>query len=139
MILRYIIKPPPLIIANFKRLKHCVDYTKVPKLFEKDLEEQHVRGSGPGGQATNKTSNCVVLKHLPTGIVVKCHEDRSLMINRKKARAILIQKLDNLINKEESVQAQIDKIEKKKSEAALKKREKLKTMKEEWKRRENIK
>lgn len=40
-------------------------------LNEDELEEQFVRGSGPGGQATNKTSNCVVLKHVPSGIVVK--------------------------------------------------------------------
>lgn len=40
-------------------------------LNEDDLEEQFVRGSGPGGQATNKTSNCVVLRHIPSGIVVK--------------------------------------------------------------------
>lgn len=43
----------------------------LPVLNEDDLEEQFVRGSGPGGQATNKTSNCVVLKHTPSGIVVK--------------------------------------------------------------------
>lgn len=40
-------------------------------LSETELEEQFVRGSGPGGQATNKTNNCVVLKHIPSGIVVK--------------------------------------------------------------------
>lgn len=40
-------------------------------LNEDELEEQFVRGSGPGGQATNKTSNCVVLRHVPSGIVVK--------------------------------------------------------------------
>lgn len=40
-------------------------------LTEAELEEQFVRGDGPGGQATNKTSNCVVLKHVPSGIVVK--------------------------------------------------------------------
>lgn len=43
----------------------------LPVLNEDDLHEQFVRGSGPGGQATNKTSNCVVLKHIPSGIVVK--------------------------------------------------------------------
>lgn len=42
-----------------------------PELKPEDLEENFVRGSGPGGQAVNKTSNCVVLKHIPTGIVVK--------------------------------------------------------------------
>lgn len=49
------------------------DMIDLPVLNEDDLEEQFVRGSGPGGQATNKTSNCVVLKHIPTGIVVKVH------------------------------------------------------------------
>ena len=42
-----------------------------PVLKESDLDEWHVRGSGPGGQSVNKTSNNVVLKHIPTGIVVK--------------------------------------------------------------------
>lgn len=42
-----------------------------PELVESELEEQFQRGSGPGGQAVAKTSNCCVLKHLPTGIVVK--------------------------------------------------------------------
>lgn len=49
------------------------DLMDLPVLNEDDLEEQFVRGTGPGGQATNKTSNCVVLRHIPTGIVVKVH------------------------------------------------------------------
>ena len=44
---------------------------KFPELRPEDLEEEFVRGSGPGGQSVNKTSNCVVLKHVPTGTVVK--------------------------------------------------------------------
>lgn len=47
------------------------DLLDLPALNEDELEEQFVRGSGPGGQATNKTSNCVVLRHVPSGIVVK--------------------------------------------------------------------
>lgn len=79
---------------------HCIqiagkkDQIDLPVLNEDDLEEQFVRGSGPGGQATNKTSNCVVLKHVPTGIVVKCHQTRSVETNRKRAREILREKLD---------------------------------------------
>lgn len=42
-----------------------------PELLKADLEEEFVRGSGPGGQSVNQTANCVVLKHKPTGIVVK--------------------------------------------------------------------
>ena len=49
----------------------CKSKSPYPPLDEEELEEQFVRGWGPGGQATNKTSNCVVLKHKPTGIVIK--------------------------------------------------------------------
>lgn len=44
---------------------------KFPELLESDFQEQFVRGGGPGGQAVAKTNNCCVLKHLPTGIVVR--------------------------------------------------------------------
>ena len=54
---------------------------------EQDLEESFVRGSGRGGQKVNKTNNCVYLKHIPTGIAVKCHVDRSRELNRFLARA----------------------------------------------------
>lgn len=40
-------------------------------LSEDDLEEKFVKGFGKGGQKVNKSSNCVELKHLPTGIGVK--------------------------------------------------------------------
>ena len=53
---------------------------------EQDLEESFVRGSGRGGQKVNKTNNCVYLKHIPTGIAVKCHVDRSRELNRFLAR-----------------------------------------------------
>uniref|UniRef100_UPI00398E3C97 mitochondrial translation release factor in rescue n=1 Tax=Pristiophorus japonicus TaxID=55135 RepID=UPI00398E3C97 len=69
-------------------------FLDLPVVVEDELDEQFVRGSGPGGQATNKTSNCVVLKHVPSGIVVKCHQTRSVDQNRKIARTILQEKLD---------------------------------------------
>lgn len=62
------LRPPGLLCVFAAGKKRLID---LPILNEDDLEEQFVRGSGPGGQATNKTSNCVVLKHIPSGIVVK--------------------------------------------------------------------
>lgn len=82
----------------------------MPKLNEDDLETQFVRGSGPGGQSTNKTSNNVVMKHLPTGIVVKCHETRSQTQNLKIAKEKLINKLDLLYNGEDAVENQKKKL-----------------------------
>ncbi|MBN3296605.1 mitochondrial translation release factor in rescue [Amia ocellicauda] len=78
------------------------DSLDLPSVNEEELEEQFVRGHGPGGQATNKTSNCVVLKHIPSGIVVKCHQTRSVEINRKRARQIMQEKLDVFYKGEDS-------------------------------------
>jgi protein subunit release factor B len=63
---------------------------------EEDIEESFVRSSGPGGQNVNKTSTCVYLKHLPTGIVVKCQRERSQTANRYLARKILMEKVSLL-------------------------------------------
>lgn len=87
-----------------------IDKSRVPVLDEKDLEEHFVSGSGPGGQCVNKAVNCCNLKHIPTGINVKVHHTRSLDKNRQIARKLLINKLDNLYNSEDSVENQKKKI-----------------------------
>jgi protein subunit release factor B len=56
---------------------------------EKDLKEQFVLASGRGGQKVQKTHSCVVLKHLPTGAVIRCERERSREINRYLARRSL--------------------------------------------------
>lgn len=71
-------------------------------IFEADLEESFVRGSGPGGQKVNKTSSCVYLKHLPTGIEVKCQRTRSREQNRRLARQELCNRLEEQILGRES-------------------------------------
>lgn len=118
--------------------KKNIDYSRVPVLKENDLEEQMVRGSGPGGQATNKTNNCIVLKHLPTGIVVKCHLTRSASQNRKEARRLMVERLDYHFNGELSVENQMKQIEMKKGSTSDWKRKKVDDMKKKWKERENI-
>ncbi|CAC5385949.1 COXPD7 [Mytilus coruscus] len=79
---------------------------KFPELLESDLQEQFVRGGGPGGQAVAKTNNCCVLKHLPTGIVVRSHETRSLEQNRKIARKKMQEEVDHHIHGENSFRSQ---------------------------------
>lgn len=63
-------------------------------LVEGDLLEKFVRGSGAGGQKINKTSSCVFLKHLPSGVCVKCQLDRSRELNRFLARRELCDQLE---------------------------------------------
>jgi len=55
-------------------------------LREQDLEEKFIRSSGPGGQRVNKTSSCVFLRHVPTGLEVKMQKERSQRLNRYYAR-----------------------------------------------------
>jgi protein subunit release factor B len=63
-------------------------------IAEGDLLEKFVRGSGAGGQKINKTSNCVFLKHLPSGVCIKCQMDRSREMNRFLARRELCDQLE---------------------------------------------
>ena len=58
-------------------------------VFEEDLEETFILGGGPGGQKTNKTSSVVRLFHPPSGLQVRCGENRSREINRWLARRTL--------------------------------------------------
>jgi len=63
---------------------------------EEDIEEKFIRSSGSGGQKVNKTSTCVYLRHIPTGIEVKCMMERSQSLNRFLARRELVEKISSL-------------------------------------------
>lgn len=59
-----------------------------------DLAEDFIRGSGPGGQKINKTSSTVVLRHVPSGLEVRCQRERSQTLNRYWARVELCDRLE---------------------------------------------
>ena len=63
-------------------------------VFEDDLIEKFIRGTGSGGQKINKTSSCVFLQHPPTGIEIKVQRDRSREVNRFLAREDLCKRLE---------------------------------------------
>ena len=93
---------------------------------EADLTEKFVRSSGPGGQNVNKVSTCVVLKHIPSGIEVKCQKERSQALNRFIARRILVEKLEEKIFKNKSEAAQKKwKIKKQKKRRSRRAKEKI--------------
>jgi protein subunit release factor B len=64
---------------------------------ESDLEESFVRSAGHGGQNVNKTATCVMLRHKPTGMAVKCQETRHQGQNRLIARRLLLDKISERI------------------------------------------
>ena len=93
---------------------------------EEDLVEKFILGSGKGGQKINKTASCVYLKHLPSGIEVKCQRERSRALNRYLARRELCEKLENQIFKEKSVKQQaFEKIRRQKRRRSRRGQEKM--------------
>lgn len=93
---------------------------------ESDLVERFVLGSGSGGQKINKTSSCVYLKHLPTGIEVKCQESRSREMNRYRARQQLC---DRIQEKETAIktkrQHEAEKVRRQKRRRSRRSKEKM--------------
>jgi protein subunit release factor B len=106
--------------------KELIKKMEALNIHEKDIKESFVRSGGKGGQHVNKTSTCVYLKHIPTGIEVKCQEERSQSLNRYKARVILLKKIDQLVKGKESEEIQrIEKIRRQKRKRSKRAKEKM--------------
>jgi peptide chain release factor len=96
---------PELEPSESTRPQHVRSIKQLPprrQIADDEIEEKFLKGSGPGGQKINKTSSAVQLKHLPTGVVVKCQETRSRSQNRKIARRLLAERVDQLEHGDQS-------------------------------------
>lgn len=93
---------------------------------ESDVVEQFIRSGGPGGQNVNKVATCVYLKHLPTGIEVKCQQERSQALNRFLARRILVQKIEDIaLGRESEERRRVEKIKRQKRKRSKRAKEKV--------------
>ena len=95
-------------------------------IHESDLVEKFILGSGRGGQKIQKTSSCVYLKHLPTGIEVKCQQDRSREVNRYLARRLLCERIESQFHKiKTEKQQEREKIRRQKRRRSRRSKEKM--------------
>lgn len=62
------------------------------------IDEQFIRGGGPGGSKVNATANAVLLRYPPLGIVVRCHRDRRRNVNRFLALRELVDRIEERLS-----------------------------------------
>lgn len=95
-------------------------------LHEEDIEEAFIRGSGPGGQKINKASICVQIRHIPTGLIIRCQETRSQYSNRWLARRELCEKYEaRILKKKTEEERERQKIRRQKRRRSRRAKEKM--------------
>jgi protein subunit release factor B len=93
---------------------------------ESDLEESFIRSSGKGGQNVNKVSTCVQILHRPTGLAVRCQQERSQVMNRFIARRLLCDKLEErTLGAQSARQQQAEKIRRQKRKRSKRAKERI--------------
>jgi len=95
-------------------------------ITETNLVEKFIIGSGKGGQKLHKTASTVYLKHLPSGLEIKCQYSRSRENNRYFARDRLCEKLQSIVSDEKTKkQQQIEKIKRQKKRRTRRVKQKI--------------
>ncbi len=96
------------------------------QIHEEELIEKFIIGSGKGGQKLHKTASTVYLKHMPSGLEIKCQDSRSRQDNRYFARARLCEKLQAVLSDEKTKKQQrVEKVKRQKKRRSRRSKQKI--------------
>ncbi len=95
-------------------------------LRDSDFEESFMRSGGAGGQNVNKVSTCVLIRHRPSGLEVRCQRERSQALNRFLAKRLLVEKIEaKELGLKSSRQKEFEKIRRQKRRRSRRAKEKM--------------
>ena len=113
-------------MVNNDKLDKLDELMEKLHIQEDDLIEKFIIGSGKGGQKLHKTASTVYLKHIPSGIEIKCQESRSREDNRYFARVRLCEKLHEIVSDEKTKEQQrVEKIKRQKRRRSRRSKQKM--------------
>ena len=109
-----------------KKLDALADKMKSLSIRKQDLEEKFIKASGRGGQKVNKASSAVFIRHIPSGLSVKCGRHRSQHLNRYLALRSLVEQVEEKrFGPDKKQAARLGRIRKQKDRRKRKTRKKL--------------
>src|SRR3990167_9653773 len=113
-------------MVNSDKWDKLAEWMEKLHINEDDLIEKFILGSGKGGQKLHKTASTVYLKHIPSGIEIKCQESRSREANRYYARVRLCEKRHAIVSDEKTKEHQrIEKLKRQKKRRSRRSKQKM--------------
>jgi len=113
-------------MVNSEKWEKLVEWMEKLHINEDSLIEKFIIGSGKGGQKLHKTASTVYLKHIPSGIAIKCQESRSRENNRYFARVRLCEKYHAIISDAKTkAQQKVEKLKRQKKRRSRRSKQKM--------------
>lgn len=113
-------------MVNSDKWDKLAEWMEKLHINEDSLIEKFIIGRGKGGQKLHKTASTVYLKHIPSGIEIKCQESRSREDNRYFARVRLCEKLHEIVSDEKTKEQQrIEKLKRQKKRRSRRSKQKM--------------
>jgi protein subunit release factor B len=113
-------------MVNSDTWEKLAEWMEKLHIHEDSLIEKFIVGSGRGGQKLHKTASTVYLKHIPSGIEIKCQESRSREDNRYFARVRLCEKRHAMVSDEKTKEQQkVEKLKRQKKRRSRRSKQKM--------------